>query len=105
MQLFALMALLAAAKAFNCEPGSEHGKATATCDMADGSKKMFDLTGAFTDTKGNPYLTSPSTDGSHYIFYVTAILPGLDSNMNLPQFPLDCKLSHCTSTQLQDVPV
>eukprot|EP00730_Choanoeca_flexa_P008736 TRINITY_DN12530_c0_g1_i22.p1 TRINITY_DN12530_c0_g1~~TRINITY_DN12530_c0_g1_i22.p1 ORF type:complete len:367 (+),score=61.06 TRINITY_DN12530_c0_g1_i22:110-1210(+) len=108
MQLFALMALLAAAKAFNCEPGSEHGKATATCDMADGSKKMyhsryllpvsirdfvsfqrFDLTGAFTDTKGNPYLTSPSTDGSHYIFYVTAILPGLDSNMNLPMCRFD----------------
>eukprot|EP00730_Choanoeca_flexa_P008734 TRINITY_DN12530_c0_g1_i14.p1 TRINITY_DN12530_c0_g1~~TRINITY_DN12530_c0_g1_i14.p1 ORF type:complete len:350 (+),score=73.24 TRINITY_DN12530_c0_g1_i14:1131-2180(+) len=79
----ALMVLLATAVAFNCEPGSEHGKATATCDMADGSKKIFDLTGAFTDTKGNPYLSSYATD-NNYIFYVTAIRPGLNSNMNLP---------------------
>ena len=42
----------------------------------------FDLTAAFMDG-GNPYLTSPAADGA-YVFYVTAIMPGLNNGQNLP---------------------
>eukprot|EP00730_Choanoeca_flexa_P008732 TRINITY_DN12530_c0_g1_i12.p1 TRINITY_DN12530_c0_g1~~TRINITY_DN12530_c0_g1_i12.p1 ORF type:complete len:275 (+),score=81.50 TRINITY_DN12530_c0_g1_i12:69-893(+) len=86
MQLLAstaLVALIAATLADDCQPGSDSGKATATCTLNDGTQKTFDLTGAFTDPSGNPYLSSYATD-NNYIFYVTAINPGLNSNMNLP---------------------
>eukprot|EP00730_Choanoeca_flexa_P015877 TRINITY_DN7391_c0_g1_i1.p1 TRINITY_DN7391_c0_g1~~TRINITY_DN7391_c0_g1_i1.p1 ORF type:complete len:340 (+),score=60.72 TRINITY_DN7391_c0_g1_i1:27-1046(+) len=79
----AFVALIATASAVVCQPGSDKGTATAICNMADGSNATFDLTGAFTDPKGNPYLSTFSAD-NNYIFYVTAINPGLNSDLNLP---------------------
>lgn len=67
----------------------------------------FDLTAAFT-SGGKPYLTSLALDQA-YVFYVTAIMPGLNNGQNLPYvmfsvgYPLSLTMAvFCSMCQFAD---
>eukprot|EP00045_Choanoeca_perplexa_P005308 m.44806 g.44806 ORF g.44806 m.44806 type:complete len:349 (+) comp13049_c0_seq7:62-1108(+) len=80
--LCALLAIATSVTADDCTVGHTNGKALASCTLNDGSTREFDLTAAFMNNS-KPYLQSLIVDQA-YLFYVTAIVPGMSNADHLP---------------------